>query len=138
MSGKELAEGALLASLADDTPEGKSIVEYPRILHPIEEPRREELTRSPSRGNPPVRGRRWNSQVYRGGGGCGAALHRPAAEKMPEVLSREVDKIAQSGGTPPLVVANGRLLGAIHLKGRGQAGHSRAFSPNCAGWASAL
>ncbi len=37
-------------------------------------------------------------------------------EKMPEVLSREVDKIAQSGGTPLLVVANGRLLGAIHLK----------------------
>ncbi|MDP0995839.1 HAD family hydrolase, partial [Klebsiella pneumoniae] len=31
-------------------------------------------------------------------------------------LSREIDKIAQSGGTPLLVCADGKLLGAIHLK----------------------
>ena len=31
-------------------------------------------------------------------------------------LSREIDKIAQSGGTPLLVCAQGKLLGAIHLK----------------------
>ncbi|MHA5559349.1 HAD-IC family P-type ATPase, partial [Pseudomonas aeruginosa] len=56
-------------------------------------------------------------QVYRKGA-VDAALRfiDLPREKMPEVLSREVDKIAQSGGTPLLVVANGRLLGAIHLK----------------------
>ncbi|RMM96355.1 HAD-IC family P-type ATPase, partial [Pseudomonas savastanoi] len=35
---------------------------------------------------------------------------------LPPVLAREVDKIAKTGGTPLLVCANGRLLGAIHLK----------------------
>jgi K+-transporting ATPase ATPase B chain len=37
-------------------------------------------------------------------------------EQMPEHLAREVDKIAQSGGTPLLVAGDNRLLGAIHLK----------------------
>ncbi len=117
VSGKELAEGALLASLADDTPEGKSIVEYLRILHPIEEPRREELTPDRlQRGNPPVRGRLERPGVPQGAVDAALRFIDLPREKMPEVLSREVDKIAQSGGTPPLVVANGRLLGAIHLK----------------------
>ncbi len=65
VSGKELAEGALLASLADDTPEGKSIVEYLRILHPIEEPRREELTPIAFSAETRLSGVDWNGQVYR-------------------------------------------------------------------------
>lgn len=44
VSGRELAEGALLASLADDTAEGKSIVEYLRALHPQAEPSLDALT----------------------------------------------------------------------------------------------
>jgi K+-transporting ATPase ATPase B chain len=39
-----------------------------------------------------------------------------ATPQMPAALSREIDKIAQSGGTPLLVCADGKLLGAIHLK----------------------
>ncbi|MDI7138641.1 potassium-transporting ATPase subunit B, partial [Pseudomonas aeruginosa] len=65
VSGKELAEGALLASLADDTPEGKSIVEYLRILHPIEEPRRAELTPLAFSAETRLSGVDWNGQVYR-------------------------------------------------------------------------
>ncbi|MFP3527567.1 hypothetical protein SB912_34245, partial [Pantoea sp. SIMBA_072] len=38
ITAKELGEGALLASLADDTAEGKSIVEYLRQLHDFIEP----------------------------------------------------------------------------------------------------
>ena len=44
VSSKELGEGALLASLADDTAEGKSIVEYLRQLHDFDEPGAEQLT----------------------------------------------------------------------------------------------
>ncbi|MDF5919327.1 HAD family hydrolase [Pseudomonas aeruginosa] len=116
VSGKELAEGALLASLADDTPEGKSIVEYLRILHPIEEPRRERLTPIAFSAETRLSGVDWNGQVYRKGA-VDAALRfiDLPREKMPEVLA--------GGGQdrperrhPLLVVANGRLLGAIHLK----------------------
>lgn len=38
VTARELGEGALLASLADDTAEGKSIVEYLRQLHAVVEP----------------------------------------------------------------------------------------------------
>ena len=37
-------------------------------------------------------------------------------EQIPMVLAREIQTIAQSGGTPLLVCADDRLLGAIHLK----------------------
>jgi K+-transporting ATPase ATPase B chain len=37
-------------------------------------------------------------------------------EEVPAPLARDVEKIAQSGGTPLLVAADGKLLGAIHLK----------------------
>ena len=126
VSGKELAEGALLASLADDTPEGKSIVEYLRILHPIEEPRR-ELTPIAFSAETRLSGVDWNGQVYRKGA-VDAALRfiDLPREKMPEVLSREVDKIAQSGGT----AAGGSQRPAARRhspEGRGQAGHSRAL-----------
>ncbi len=68
------------------------------------------------RGNPPVRGRLERPGVPQGAVDAALRFIDLPREKMPEVLSREVDKIAQSGGTPLLVVANGRLLGAIHLK----------------------
>ncbi|MFP3409079.1 HAD family hydrolase, partial [Pseudomonas sp. SIMBA_065] len=36
--------------------------------------------------------------------------------EMPPALAREVERIAQSGGTPLLVCIDKRLLGVIHLK----------------------
>ena len=44
-----------------------------------------------------------------------AFIGQPRGDLQP-ALSREVDKIAQSGGTPLLVAADGKLLGGIHLK----------------------
>ncbi len=116
MSGKELAEGALLASLADDTPEGKSIVEYLRILHPIQEPRREELTPIAFSAETRLSGVDWNGQVYR----KGRWMRRCASSTC---RGRRCRGAFAGGGQdrperrhPLLVVANGRLLGAIHLK----------------------
>ncbi len=112
VSGKELAEGALLASLADDTPEGKSIVEYLRGLHPMDEPERSSVTAIPFSAETRLSGR-----IFRKGAvDALLAFVGMQRREMPAVLSREIDKIAQSGGTPLLVCADGKLLGAIHLK----------------------
>ncbi|WP_010176200.1 potassium-transporting ATPase subunit KdpB [Pseudomonas sp. PAMC 25886] len=117
VSGKELAEGALLASLADDTAEGKSIVEYLRGLHPQAEPSTEELTSVPFSAETRLSGVDYQGRVFRKGAvdSLLAFIGLQRRDLQP-ALSREIDKIAQSGGTPLLVCADGKLLGAIHLK----------------------
>ncbi|MDF5866078.1 potassium-transporting ATPase subunit KdpB [Pseudomonas aeruginosa] len=116
VSGKELAEG--VAGLAGRRHPGRQVDR--RIpAHPASDrgaaPRGADADRL-QRGNPLVRGRLERPGVPQGAVDAALRFIDLPREKMPEVLSREVDKIAQSGGTPLLVVANGRLLGAIHLK----------------------
>ncbi|SDP03179.1 potassium-transporting ATPase subunit KdpB [Pseudomonas jinjuensis] len=117
VGARELGQGALLASLADDTPEGKSIVEYLRAQHSYEEPPREQLTPVAFSAETRLSGVDVDGHVYRKGAVDAAlAFVGKAREDVPDSLAREIERIAQSGGTPLLVVVDGRLLGAIHLK----------------------
>ena len=114
---KALGEGALLASLADDTAEGKSIVEYLRNLHPLQEPPLNAVTGVPFSADTRLSGVDYQGRVYRKGAvdSLLAFIGLQRAD-LPGPLAREVDKIAKTGGTPLLVCADGKLLGAIHLK----------------------
>lgn len=117
INGKELGEAALLASLADDTPEGKSIVEYLRPLTTLREPARSEVKAIAFSAETRLSGVDWNGHSYRKGAVDAVLLYLGLSrEEMPAPLAREVEKIAQSGGTPLLVAGDGQLLGAIHLK----------------------
>ena len=117
INGKELGEAALLASLADDTPEGKSIVEYLRPLTTLREPARSEVKAIAFSAETRLSGVDWNGHSYRKGAVDAVLLYLGLSrEDMPAPLAREVEKIAQSGGTPLLVAGDGQLLGAIHLK----------------------
>jgi K+-transporting ATPase ATPase B chain len=117
INGKELGEAALLASLADDTPEGKSIVEYLRPLTTLREPARGEVKAIAFSAETRLSGVDWNGHSYRKGAVDAVLLYLGLSrEEMPAPLAREVEKIAQSGGTPLLVAGDGQLLGAIHLK----------------------
>ncbi|WP_374440266.1 potassium-transporting ATPase subunit KdpB [Pseudomonas panipatensis] len=117
VSQLELAEGAFLASLADDTPEGKSIVEFLRGQVILAEPSRERLTPIAFSAETRLSGIDRDGHVYRKGAVDAAlAFIGRGRYDMPEALVREVERIAQSGGTPLLVVADGKLLGVIHLK----------------------
>ncbi|MEE4755373.1 potassium-transporting ATPase subunit KdpB [Pseudomonas alliivorans] len=114
---KELGEGALLASLADETAEGKSIVEFLRNLHPMSEPTLSSVTAVPFSAETRLSGVDYQGHVYRKGAVDSLlAFINLQRSDLPAPLAREVDKIAKTGGTPLLVCANGRLLGAIHLK----------------------
>ena len=117
VTAKELAEGALLASLADDTAEGKSIVEFLRQLHSLAEPALDELVVVPFSAETRLSGVDHANRLYRKGAVDSLlAFVSMTRLDMPATLAREVDKIAQSGGTPLLVCRDKRLLGAIHLK----------------------
>ena len=113
----ELGEGALLASLADDTAEGKSIVEYLRELHPIKEPSAALLTPVAFSAETRLSGVDYQGRVYRKGAvdSVLSFVDMTRSDLMP-ALAREIDKIAKTGGTPLLVCMDGKLLGAIHLK----------------------
>ncbi|WP_260955204.1 potassium-transporting ATPase subunit KdpB [Pseudomonas citri] len=117
VSIKQLAEGALFASLADETAEGKSIVEYLRGLHAQPEPGKDSLVAVPFSAETRLSGVDYQGHVYRKGAVDSLlSFIGLARNELPSALAREVDKIAQSGGTPLLVCADGKLLGAIHLK----------------------
>ncbi|HBB99322.1 MAG TPA: K(+)-transporting ATPase subunit B, partial [Pseudomonas sp.] len=117
VSATELSHAALLASLADDTAEGKSIVEYLRALAPMAEPSAQGILPIPFSAETRLSGADYQGRRYRKGAVDAVLGHlamTPA--QVPPVLAREVEKIAQSGGTPLLVCVDDRLLGAIHLK----------------------
>ncbi|MDF3196160.1 potassium-transporting ATPase subunit KdpB [Pseudomonas sp. 1928-m] len=117
VSGKQLSDAALLASLADDTAEGKSIVEYLRALNTMVEPERSAIKSIAFSAETRLSGADYNGHSYRKGAVDAVLLYLGIQRSdVPPVLAREIEKIAQSGGTPLLVAGDGQLLGAIHLK----------------------
>ena len=117
ITARELGEGALLASLADDTAEGKSIVEYLRQLHEFVEPAAGQFDAVAFSAETRLSGIDYQQHRYRKGA-VDAVLAFVGMQRleMPPALAREVERIAQSGGTPLLVCIDKRLLGVIHLK----------------------
>ncbi|WP_350298103.1 potassium-transporting ATPase subunit KdpB [Pseudomonas putida] len=117
ITAKELGEGALLASLADDTAEGKSIVEYLRQLHDFVDPPAGQFEAVAFSAETRLSGIDFEQHRYRKGA-VDAVLAFVGMQRleMPAALAREVERIAQSGGTPLLVCVDKRLLGVIHLK----------------------
>jgi K+-transporting ATPase ATPase B chain len=112
---RRLAEAAALASLADETPEGKSIVEKAR----------EVLGSVPSLpgGAEPVaftaQTRLSGLDLKDGRGfrkGATDAVIRLTGQTPPGALAGQVDAIARSGGTPLLVAEGTTILGVVHLK----------------------
>jgi len=117
VTAKELGEGALLASLADDTAEGKSIVEYLRQLHDFAEPASNQYEAIAFSAETRLSGIDFQQRRYRKGA-VDAVLAFCGLQRLelPTALAREVERIAQSGGTPLLVCVDKHLLGVIHLK----------------------
>ncbi len=116
----ELAEAAQLASLADETPEGRSIVVLAKEKYGIARartrPSQSDL-HSLLRANAHVRRRSRRARNPQGRD----RRHRPvrrasAAMACPLRSQSRVREIAGDGGTPLLVAENGRVLGVVSLK----------------------
>jgi len=114
---EELADAAQLASLADETPEGRSIVVLAKEKHGL---RGRELhgaqlvpfTAATRMSGLDVDGRR----VRKGAADAVAAWVAAQGGGTPADVKAAVESIARAGGTP-LVVADGRdVLGVVHLK----------------------
>ncbi|MGF7207899.1 K+-transporting ATPase ATPase B chain [Skermanella aerolata] len=139
---RELAEAAFLASLADDTPEGKSIVVLARQkfgLHSVD-PATSGFTFVPFTAQTRMSGVDIPAAAGAGAGaasssgsGAGSTLtlddptsirkgavdaitRHVGADGSPRDLKQIVERVARAGGTPLVVAKGGRVLGVIHLK----------------------
>lgn len=113
----ELAEAAAYSSLADDTPEGKSILTLARNKYHIVTPERDalEATFIPFTAETRISGIKLQErQIIKGA--SDAILRHIGATELPKDVVQAVDSIARQGGTPLLVVEDNRLLGVVYLK----------------------
>jgi potassium-transporting ATPase ATP-binding subunit len=124
VSERELAEAAQLASLADETPEGRSIVVLAKERHGLRGRDLGELNASfiPFTAQTRMSGVDVAECSVRKGAVDSiltyvGSLPRPelAADRVRE-LKAMAEAIAKTGGTPLAVIKNGKLLGVVHLK----------------------
>ncbi len=115
---RALAEAVLLASLADETPEGRSIVALAKSRYGVEAPAGPAAsTVVPFSAQTRISGIDLPGRVLRKGA-VDAILAQAgmARDNAPVEFNQAVDRIARSGGTPLAVSDNKRLLGAVNLK----------------------
>src|SRR6201993_5315940 len=119
VSEQELAEAAQLSSLADETPEGRSIVVLAKERYGLRGRRLSdvEATFIPFSAQTRMSGVDLDGRQLRKG--AADAVKRFVEEqggRAPARLDEEVDKIARDGGTPLVVAQDNFALGVIHLK----------------------
>jgi K+-transporting ATPase ATPase B chain len=115
----ELADAAQLASLADETPEGRSIVVLAKDKYRIRgrELADKETAFVPFTAHTRMSGVNLDGREIRKGAADAIAEYVTAngGTASPE-LQAVVDRIARAGGTPLVVAERARTLGVIHLK----------------------
>jgi potassium-transporting ATPase ATP-binding subunit len=110
----DLARAALRSSLADATPEGKSIVALARKLgHDLSVDALAGAEFIPFTAETRMSGVRLNGQATMKG--AVDAIERVAGQ-APDELREAANRIASEGGTPLAVIENERPLGVIYLK----------------------
>ena len=117
---KELADAAQLSSLADETPEGRSIVVLAKEKHGLRgrELGSHEAVFVPFSANTRMSGVDLNGfQIRKGASESIATFISENGSKFPGEVRATVEEIARSGGTPLVVAEKTRgALGVIELK----------------------
>ncbi|MFS2324137.1 potassium-transporting ATPase subunit KdpB [Brucella sp. H1_1004] len=113
-----LADAAQLASLADETPEGRSIVVLAKEKYDMRGRDMQSLNAIfvPFTAQSRMSGVDVDGSSIRKGAVDAVLKHATSDEKTVHELQAIADTIAKTGGTPLAVSKDGRLLGVIHLK----------------------
>lgn len=124
---RELAQAAQLSSLADETPEGRSIVVLAKEKYNLRgrDGGAEGMTfieftaqtRMSGVNLPPNRGKRGGGiEIRKGAPDTMIQYIASSGNNVPTELNAAVERIAKNGGTPLVVAQDGKGLGVIHLK----------------------
>jgi len=118
----DLAEAAQLSSLADVTPEGRSITVLAKERYGLRSaaaPLRqsEGMRFIPFTAASRMSGVDWNGQrIRKGAPDAILALIESQGELVSQELRATVDAISRQGGTPLVVARDAKALGVVHLK----------------------
>jgi K+-transporting ATPase ATPase B chain len=130
VTSAELAEVAQLASLADETPEGRSIVVLAKEQYGIRgrELSAHEATFVPFSATTRMSGVDYDGRRLRKG--AAEAVKKFVEEqggRAPAQLDEAVNRVARSGGTPLVVAQDNFVLGVVHLKDIVKGGMNERF-----------
>ncbi len=119
VTAEALASAAQLASLADETPEGRSIVVLAKNKYGLRGQNIHELHASfiPFSAQTRVSGVDLNGQRIRKG--ATDSIERFIGENggtMPAAVRQSVEQVAKAGGTPLVVAEGSQALGVVYLK----------------------
>ena len=126
---RELASVALLSSLADETPEGRSIVTLAEGRYSLSPEDIVDAELVPFTAQTRMSGIEWHNRSIRKG--AADAVVRWVEElggHVPADLNGIVEGIAQSGGTPLVVAEGTHVVGVIHLKDTVKTGIAERFA----------
>jgi K+-transporting ATPase ATPase B chain len=115
----DLADAAQLASLADETPEGRSIVVLAKARHGLRERdlQGRGATFLPFSAHTRMSGVDLDGRQVRKGAAEAIEAHvRAAGGQLPGEVRAAVDRVARHGGTPLVVAEGSRVLGVVELK----------------------
>jgi K+-transporting ATPase ATPase B chain len=125
----ELAEAAQMSSLADETPEGRSIVVLAKGFGIREHDfAGHEPTFVPFTAQTRMSGVDYDgTRLRKGAGDAIEAWVSEEGGRPPAQLKAELDRIGREGGTPLAVARNERVLGVVYLKDVVKEGMSARF-----------
>lgn len=115
VTAEQVAEASLLASLADTTPEGRSVVELAQDILKISQLPDADGEPVPFSAHTRMSGIDLNDgrQIRKG---AVSAIVEITAPETQDALTRLAEEVAGEGGTPLAVEVDGKALGVIRLK----------------------
>ncbi|MFO0663692.1 MAG: potassium-transporting ATPase subunit KdpB [Polyangiaceae bacterium] len=118
VTDQELADAAQLSSLADETPEGRSIVVLAKREYNVPDRSAKELGAEfvPFTAQTRMSGVDIGNRAVRKGAADSIAKYLGDASAFPKEVAAQVARVAKLGGTPLVVVDGKRVLGVVYLK----------------------
>jgi potassium-transporting ATPase ATP-binding subunit len=116
MSKQQLADAAQLASFADQTPEGRSIVILAKKfgIRARQLGEMPNVTFLPFTAQTRMSGADLDGVSYRKG--AAIAIRAYVGGRLPDAVEKDIKFIAKSGGTPLVVASKEQVLGTVHLR----------------------
>src|SRR5450755_2287779 len=114
---KQLAEAAQLASLADETPEGRSIVVLAKERHGLRAQTLHDLPNAtfvPFTAQTRMSGLDYEGVCYRKG--AASSVRDWVGGRLPAEIESAVETVSNNGGTPLVVATKEKAMGVIYLK----------------------
>ncbi|GAB1818755.1 potassium-transporting ATPase subunit KdpB [Herbidospora sp. RD11066] len=117
VSESDLAEAAQLSSLADETPEGRSIVVFAKERYGLREREMRDAEWVPFTAQTRMSGVDFHGREIRKGAATAVMKWvRDNGGRPTDQVGAIVDAISGSGGTPLVVAEKDQVLGVVHLK----------------------